>query len=175
MKDYRIMLCDNYNSVYLNYDINGAYIGEFIDFESKEKVISIIYMRDLYKNARKHCAVFNYSKGIDIFVSPLFLEQYKDKEDLFIALMYHELGHYINGDLNEENLKNLDKRNNFMYTGIVDSMEVKADAFAVSYVGKSLMISALNNLIKERRKRNDEIASLAIKEVEERIKLINRY
>lgn len=173
MVDYKIMLFDNYD-VYKDYDKELEYVGIlFIDGE-KDILLSIIYMRDLFKKFHKNCGIFKHSKGIDIFISPLFMEQYKNKTDLFAALMFHELGHYVNGDLSDENFKNLDKRNDFINTGKVSDMEIKADAFAAAYVGKALMIQALNNVINERKIRNDEYADLAIRELKERIRILNK-
>ena len=170
MKKYKLILYDNYY-VYKDLDAYGSFIGEFYDNVNKKRILSIIYMRDLYKRSGKHIGIFTNSSGVNIYISPMFMEEYKDKLDLFEALMFHELGHYINKDVYKEDFN---KRNNYLLNGKVDLMEIKADAFAVSNLNKEIMIKALNNMIMERIKKDDVFSNIFIKELKERLKIINK-
>lgn len=167
---YELIIFKDVNIAYKHPDYTSFVLGEFQN--NGKKLLEIIYMKDLYERINKHCAAVTRPSGIDIFVSESFLDKYINKPDIFKSLMFHELGHFVNGDLNEENLKNINNRNNYIETGIVCEMEVKADAFACKHVGKDAYIFALQNLIIDRINRNDEIAVFAVKELLDRIEII---
>ena len=88
-------------------------------------------------------------------------------------MMLHEYGHYLNGDLNVTGLtdqKIRDERMRCIMEGRVMEMEAKADAFAISHVGKNTFMRAMDYFIKKRRERGDEAMHMAIREFELRKK-----
>lgn len=64
-------------------------------------------------------------------------------------VLYHEIGHYKNGDIRIENKKNMKRKNALRSLGISNDMEFKADAFAAKHLGKNTCIKALAWMMKE--------------------------
>lgn len=88
------------------------------------------------------------------------------------TIIFHEIGHFVNKDLSnlskryeEERIKKAEKDD-------VLEMEIKADIFACSILGKENVISGLNELKKDIES-NVEIDNLAVNEISNRIKKIN--
>ena len=100
-----------------------------------------------------------------------------NKQDVFFGLAMHEYGHYINGDLDRDDITTQqikEERSQCIKQGRVIEMELKADAFAVSCVGKNTFLRALDYLIANRKKRNDKGMGFAIKEFELRKKAVQK-
>lgn len=87
-------------------------------------------------------------------------------------VVFHELGHYFHGDLNESfNTENYDaERINIATQGKVIDVEVEADIFAVNYLGVD---TALDGLSKLSNQVSQVVGSdLAVSEIRSRINII---
>lgn len=89
----------------------------------------------------------------------------------FVAM--HELGHFINGDLDNGGSEiDREQRKECIENHQVSKAEEMADIFAARELGKSRVIAALDYTIKSRRTLGDNKSKLAIEELENRKKLI---
>lgn len=96
------------------------------------------------------------------------------KLQIYLKIMLHELGYFLNGDLNSEYSRNKkeiqDERMKCILAGTIQEQERKADAFAIKHVGKNTFNRTIDYLIRARQKRNDKAMQLAIREFELRKK-----
>lgn len=99
-------------------------------------------------------------------------------EALFI--LFHELGHYVNGDLSGDYCsEDYDtQRVECVKDGKVSAKELAADAFAAKYIGRDKAIIGLEALLKRTQHSwnieefDEESVKTAIKEIEMRINLL---
>ena len=86
---------------------------------------------------------------------------------------FHELGHYVNGDICKGEISSDEERCRLVTENRVSEKELKADCFAVSYFGKEIVILGLELLKKriltEYAEYDKESVSLATKEIDIRI------
>ncbi|MCH5323586.1 MAG: hypothetical protein J1E39_00080 [Eubacterium sp.] len=61
--------------------------------------------------------------------------------------LFHELGHYYNGDLLSSKEDRDKKRADLVVSGAVSEEELKADFFAASYFGKEFVASGLEKIM----------------------------
>ena len=89
-------------------------------------------------------------------------------------ILFHELGHYVNGDINPGyNEKIYEKeREELAQSGKVANAELLADAFAAKYLGKKIAVLGLIAL-KEKGIEEYGEDQLAIKELERRIEILS--
>ena len=94
-------------------------------------------------------AVASLAKDMETVL--IIKDQFFDKVPNFVQrfVLYHEIGHYKNGDVKIENKKNAKKKNILRSLGISNDMEFKADAFAAEHIGKMTCINALTWMMKE--------------------------
>lgn len=86
----------------------------------------------------------------------------------------HEVGHYVNGDLNktlEERADLYERRRALLYEGIVYEKEIKADYVALCYMGQTVAATGLNRL-KEMVMQLSIDAELAASEAARRIAIL---
>ena len=94
------------------------------------------------------------------------------------TVVMHEIGHYYNSDVgyNEDNSE--ERRRNLVSQNMVCQKEIKADAFAVQYLGKDTVIAGLEALkeriIKDYADYDEESVRLSIKEIEIRLSHIKK-
>ena len=122
---------------------------------------------DVYENDEGEFAV---PKVDDMHRNCIF-----EKPEVFLCLVLHEYGHYLNGDLDATNRTNQEiqeERMRCIIEGRVMDEEKKADEFAALHVGKSTFMSTMNYLIRKRRERADRDMQLAIREFELRKKAV---
>lgn len=173
---YRLL----FNEAYADYcGPDVVEIGKIIDCTTNKEVMFIYYEHDLYKRQRAHLCIEEYeredgdypvAKTDDLHRSCLF-----EQPQIFLTLMLHELGHFKNGDIDDHNTglspeKVMNNRLNAILSGKVDEHELRADAFAISCVGKNTFMRAMDYMIKKRKQRGDNGMELAIKEFELRKK-----
>lgn len=102
-------------------------------------------------------------------------EDLKLGTDEALMILFHELGHYYNGDdLDTDYIINDYDSDRIRYceSGEVLPMELAADAFAVRYIGGSRTMNGLAQLIKRTEKSGEEGNNLAISELSARIAAI---
>ena len=89
-------------------------------------------------------------------------------------VVFHELGHFIHGDLNESfHTASYDaERINIASQGKVIDVEVEADDFAVKYLGVDMVLSGFSALYNQVAQ--NEGAELALSEIKTRISIIKR-
>lgn len=112
-----------------------------------------------------------------IGVGPQYIDYFKEAPEYFCCFLIHELGHIMNGDLAEENAlvsTTQNRRRDYLKQNKAEPHEVEADKWVVREYGKNMAIRAIQFLIAKRKIRNDIGASAAIKELELRIKAIQR-
>jgi len=158
-------------------------IAKIVDSTSGSDVMYIYYDRNLFRNQGYHTCVgsFECNDGTVLplaYIDDLHRACLFEHRDLFLCLMLHEMGHFRNGDLDDEQSKTTDTvkddRMENILNGRVQEAERKADAFAISCVGKNTFMRTMDYLINMRKQRGDKSASLAIKEFELRKKAAQR-
>lgn len=172
--------CLQINTAFLDYqDDEPVEIGRVINTQTQDTVFCIVFDKNLYKNMGYHlCPIILEDSTLAIFVDDKDRDCLYIKQDVFLALAMHEYGHYINGDLNRTDITDRQIREDrvrCIKAGKVQEMELNADAFAVSCVGKNTFLRALDYLIADRKKRNDKAMDLAIKEFELRKKAVQKF
>jgi len=94
------------------------------------------------------------------------------------TIIFHEIGHYVNGDIltNEGNTDA--ERESLVADNKVSEKEIKADAFAVSYLGKDVVLTGLEDLkkriLRDYADYDEESIRITIKEIDIRISHIRR-
>ena len=88
-------------------------------------------------------------------------------------ILFHEIGHYANNDM-LTNMGNADKeREALVVKNKVSEKEIKADAFAVAYLGEDVVVTGLEDLkkriIKDYADYDEESIRITIKEIDIRI------
>lgn len=180
-RQYRLL----YNTSTVDYSgSDRVEIGKIIDSITEKDVMYILYDKNLWGRWGYHTCIEEYEyEGIDYpvaIVDDLHKSCLYEHGDVFLALMLHELGHYINGDLTSWDGEQVDnetvreRRLVAIQNGKVQTQELKADAFSVQYVGKNTFMRAMDYMIKMREKRGDDGAALAIKEFELRKKAVQK-
>lgn len=177
MQEYIIMHnfdnLPNYKEVFIE-------VGKVVSTNSKKAVMYILYNKDDYKTAnyRIHTSIMENSNGEQhnvVIIGDQYLDIFKNHFKIFQFYVFHELGHFINGDYDNKDFTNKElmaKRNDYIKNGKVLDMELNADRFAVKQIGKNISISAIDYSIMKRKERNDIGADLAIKEMQLRKKAI---
>ena len=160
-------------------DVAPIEIGKIVDKLNQTETVVILYDKFGYLTIKNRMAISIY-KSSDGKMCPIirvnkdFRDLLYDKPSIFRALAMHELGHYVNGDLDTMKKAGLTSQDiraarvSLITQGNVSPAEAAADKFAVENAGKSSLINALDCLIAMRRKRNDPAMALAIKEFESR-------
>lgn len=89
------------------------------------------------------------------------------------TVVMHEIGHYYNSDVGHNEDNSEERRRNLVSQNMVCQKEIKADSFAVQYLGKDTVIAGLESLkeriIKEYADYDTESVQLSVKEIEIRI------
>ena len=108
-----------------------------------------------------------------VLMTEELLAELKEKVPVAQVVLMHELGHYYNSDVGNNEDNSDDRRRNLVAQNKVCPKEIKADAFAVKYLGKDIFISGLETL-KERildvyKDYDEESVELSVKEIDIRI------
>lgn len=169
--EYGILFNEKYNMNTESED--EIQIGKIIEMENMIDVMYLYYSKNEYKESGLHFHVLisDFADGKTypmVIMDDFYKDLFYNKTNIFFALALHELGHYLNGDLDSGQDKDeiMMLRTKSIIQGKVIDMEAKADEFAVKQVGKSCFNRALDLLIQRRKERNDVGKELAIKEFE---------
>lgn len=168
------------NTAYIDYaGDDEVEIGKIVDNDTEKDVMYIFYKKNLFKESGYHLTIYVYENEEgeypvamtdDLHRSCMFLHP-----EIFLTLMLHELGHFLNGDFNAtetfattDDVKN--DRLRCVLEGRVQEQERKADAFALACVGRNTFMRTIDYLIHQRQKRKDDGMAIAIREFELRKK-----
>ena len=160
-------------------------VGKIIDTLGQTPTVTIFYDKFGYLTIKNRMAISIHefpdgSKQPIIRINKDYRDLMYEKPQIFRALAMHELGHYVNDDLDAIKSAGLTsqsvraERTSLIEQSKVSPEEAAADRFAVENAGKSRFINALDYLIATRRKRNDPAMALAIREFESRKKAVQR-
>ena len=110
-----------------------------------------------------------------VMTEELFAEL-KAEEPVAKVVLMHEIGHYHNSDVGNNEDNSDDRRRELVANNQVCPKEIKADAFAVRYLGKETVIEGLE-ILKRRildvyKDYDEESVELSIKEIDIRISII---
>ena len=103
-------------------------------------------------------------------------DELKEETPMSKTVVMHEVGHYHNSDVgnNEENSE--ERRRDLVAQNEVCPKEIKADAFAVQYLGKDVVIAGLealkDKILNDFTDYDEESIVLSIRELEIRISII---
>lgn len=167
-----------FNTTYVDYaGDESVEIAKIVDLQTKQDAIYVYYEKNLYRTRGYHICIDIYENDEREYPVAKMDDQHRkcllESPDIFITLMLHELGHYLNGDFNREYTSDKevqDARLSCILAGTIQEEERMADAFAIKQVGKNTFNRTVDYLIRARQKRNDEGMQLAIKEFELRKK-----
>ena len=167
-----------FNTKYVDYNGNESVeIAKIVDLQTNQDAIYVVYEKNLYRARGYHTCIDIYENDEREYPVVKMDDQHRkcllDAPDIFITMMLHELGHYLNGDFNREYASDKEvqeKRTSCILAGKIQEEELMADAFAIKQVGKNTFNRTMDYLIRARQKRNDEGMQLAIKEFELRKK-----
>lgn len=176
MKDYRISRNPNYDISYAGTE--EIPIGKVVSKRTKKAVMYLMYDKKCYEKYNQHCLVLPYkdpSSGEispDVIMGDFYRSLFYENPRIFNVLAMHELGHYLNGDLTQEDSDGVTGadpqhiRIEYIKNGEVMPEELNADIFAAEQCGWADFRDALNVLIRRRKERNDAGMELAIREFE---------
>jgi len=104
------------------------------------------------------------------------LDELKNGIPVAKVVLMHEIGHYYNSDVGKNEDNSDDRRRNLVAQNKVCPKEIKADAFAIKYLGKDTVIAGLETL-KQRildvyKDYDEESVELSVKEIDIRISQI---
>ena len=173
---YKLM----YNTAFAEYDGSDTVeIGKIVDTAADRDVLFVFYQKDLHQARGFHICVDIFKDETREFpiarVDDLHRDCLFENPDVFLAVMLHELGHYVNGDLHDTSRSAramAEERMQCIMAGRVPEMEQKADAFAVASVGKNTFMRSLDYLKKKRMENVDNSMVYEIKEFELRKKAV---
>lgn len=83
-----------------------------------------------------------------VMMKSTFFEDLKRGTSESKMILFHEIGHYSNGDILTNDGNNDAEREVLVADNKVSEKELKADAFAVAYLGKDVVITGLEDLKK---------------------------
>ena len=108
-----------------------------------------------------------------VFITKELLDELRDESPMAKTIFLHEIGHYANSDVEIFDEKNDDRRREFVKQNKASPKEIKADEFAVGYLGRETVINGLKEL-KDRilakcKDYDPESIKLSVKEIDIRI------
>lgn len=159
-------------------DPNRPYeVMRIIKKDTGEKVISAFYCKNAYQKIHYHfCACQVSDNEMGIVFDDLYLNIANTNSNVFDALLMHEVGHFIHGDLDKDFNREeaWQERVLQIMKGKVADNELAADSFAVEHCGKNAVMKMLDIVIETRKKRNTPDGEIAIKELELRKQAVKR-
>ena len=105
-------------------------------------------------------------------------DELKEETPMAKTVLMHEVGHYYNVDVGNNEDNSEDRRRELVTQNKVCQKEIKADDFAVQYLGKDTVIAGLEALkermIEDYTDYDEESVRLSIKEIEIRLSHIKK-
>ncbi len=157
---------------------NNAY--EMIRVIEKEtgKVITIAYYcKNAYQLFGYHFNSGSLNENeTGIVFDDLYADLMNTNPKEFEAMLMHEVGHLINGDLDAEKSDDeiVEERLLGIISGKVDTKELAADRFAVEHCGKNAVLRMLDHVMMTRKNRHTTDEALALRELELRKQAVIR-
>lgn len=115
-------------------------------------------------------------KAPRVVIAKQLLDELKAGELVANVILMHEIGHYFNSDIGDNLDNNDDRRRELVSKNKVCPKEVKADAFAVHYLGKETVVAGLEMLklriLDVYKDFDEESVELSAKEINLRISKI---
>lgn len=111
-----------------------------------------------------------------VVITEELLNELRNEIPVAKVVLMHEIGHYYNSDVGNNEDNSDERRRKLVVNNEVCPKEIKADAFAVVYLGKEMVIAGLETL-KQRirdvyKDYEEESVELSIKEIDIRINII---
>ena len=107
-----------------------------------------------------------------------FFEELKSGTPESRMILFHEIGHYANGDMLKNNENEDGKRKSLVSQNMVSEKEIKADAFAVRYLGAECVVQGLtalkHRILIEYADYDEEGVQITLKEIDIRISHIEK-
>lgn len=102
-----------------------------------------------------------------------FYEDLKKGTQETKTILFHEIGHYANSDMLTNNYDEDEERERLVSQNKVSEKEIKADAFAVQYLGGECVVQGLTvlkqRILTEYADYDEESVQITIKEIDIRI------
>lgn len=163
-----------HNTAYIDYEgYQSVEVGKIIDTQTNQDVMYVYYNKNNFQENGYHTNIDIYKDQNGEYpvanVDDMHRACLYDYPDIFLAMMLHEYGHYVNGDFTRTDATNKQiqgERLHCIRIGRVSDEERKADAFAVRYVGKATFLQCLDYMIEKRKQRGNSANDLAIREFE---------
>lgn len=107
------------------------------------------------------------------------IEKLRNENPAATVVLMHEIGHYYNSDLGNNEDNSDERRRELVSQNKVCRKEIKADAFAVEYLGEETVIAGLETLkqsiLDVYKDYDEESVELSIKEIDIRISHIKEF
>jgi len=107
-----------------------------------------------------------------------FFEELKRGTPESRMILFHEIGHYANGDMLKNNENEDGKRESLVSQNMVSEKEIKADAFAVRYLGAECVVQGLtalkHRILTKYADYDEESVQITVKEINIRISHIEK-
>ena len=176
-REYEVVI---YTDVELSVDPNAmTEIGYVEELASKQHVISIVYCQNIYQKNGQHTSIQKngYYCEHEIQMDDLYYDLMKNNPTVFEALMMHETGHLINGDIDRSDDYEaiMLKRRKMIEQYKVAEEELRADLFSVKQCGGKAVVDMLDHVIRTRKRRGYDSDDLGIREAEMRKIAVKRY
>ena len=105
-------------------------------------------------------------------------DELKEEKSVAKAILLHEIGHYYNSDVGNNEDNSDDRRRQLVIRNKACPKEIKADTFAVQYLGKTAVVAGLRELqrriLVDYADYDEESVHITIKEIDIRISHIER-
>lgn len=144
---------------------------------TSEEVVSIFYCKNAYRHYGYHFCLQRINEDIvGIVFDDLYLGLTNTNPRAFEAMVMHEVGHLVNGDMERQLSTSEIKRERELdiLRGKIPANERAADCFAVEHCGKSAVIQMLDIMNAVRKKRNTVDLALALTELELRKQAVKK-
>ena len=100
-------------------------------------------------------------------------DELKEEHPVAKVILLHEIGHYYNSDIGKNEDNSDERKRQFVIRNEACPKEIKADAFAVKYLGKKTVIKGLQELqrkiLVDFADHDEESVQITIKEIDMRI------
>ena len=113
-----------------------------------------------------------------VAITEKIFDELKEEKPVAKVILLHEIGHYYNSDVGNNEDNSDERRRHLVIRNKACSKEIKADDFAVKYLGKESVVAGLREL--QRRilvdfaDYDEESVQITIKEIDIRISHIER-
>ena len=108
-----------------------------------------------------------------VAITEKIFDELKEEKTFAKVVLLHEIGHYYHSDIGNKEDNSDKRRRHFVTKNEACPKEIKADAFAVQYLGKQAVVSGLRELqrriLVDYADYDEESVQITIKEIDIRI------